>query len=135
MNRMIVFQEYIVSEKKEVSLAAYYPANYSILEMDTARINPKNVKSAIVVNDYYSTDKQEVCETSMKDTIKGLNSIIKALTSYELMIYSHTYKKTQIATMYIDYQHIYCDTSEDIPQLKLISDIVMKELKERMKHY
>lgn len=135
MNRMIVFQEYIVSESKEVGLSAYYPANYSILEMDTARINPKNVVSAIVVNDYYSTDKQEVCTASLKETIEGLNSVIKNLNSYELMIYSHSYSKTKVANMYGDYQHIFCDTSEEVPQMKLISDIVMKVLREKMKYY
>lgn len=135
MNRMIIFQEYIFSESKEVGLSAYYPANYSLLEMDTTRINQQNVRSAVVVNDYYTADKKEVCESAMKDTIEGLNSDIKNLSSYELVIYSNSFAKTKVGTMYDGYQHIILDTSEEVPQLKLISDIVMKELKERMKHY
>lgn len=135
MNRMIIFQEYIFSESKEIGLSAYYPANYSVLEMDTSRINPKNVRSAMVVNDYYTADKKEVCESAMKDTIEGLKSDVNNLSSQELMIYSNSLAKTKIETMYNGYQYTILDTSEEVPQLKYINEIIIKELKGRMKHY
>ncbi len=120
-------------------MAAYYPANYSMLSLQPDKINTSIIPKGIVYFEYDELEKSIVNNQSLVDALQHLLSIINNLDGYELCIYSHSLRKpSKNSGLHFpldDYNYILMDTNEDIPQLKIISAVLNKELNKRMKEY
>jgi len=142
VNKLIVFYDNITNAKKEISISAYYPMNYSIMDIPIDRINLSNIPKGIIYFDYDELNVQKVIAQSLSDTIKQMSSSINGLETFELNIYSPTLisffkNKSKSKNKHIidKYNYILLDTKGDYPQLSLINSEFCKELKKRMSQY
>lgn len=142
MNRLIIFCENLINEKKELSMGAYYPANFSIFDAPINKINPENIPKGIVYFDYDDLDHNTVYSNSIEDTVNHLKKNIKNLESYELMIcsaslknFAHKKSKKNGKCILDDYNHNFLEMPNEKESINIISNILHKEIHKRMRNY